>query len=86
MVIIYSASWCGPCKFAKQLLDSKNIQYKEIDIEAENISRTDLTKITGGGTVPQIIINKKCVGGFDSLLNLEQSGELDKLLQKWLQN
>ena len=53
-----------------------------IDIEAENISRTDLTKITGGGTVPQIIINKKCIGGFDSLLNLEQSGELDKLLQK----
>ncbi len=83
MVIIYSTSWCGPCKFAKQLLDSKNIKYKEIDIETSNISREDLSKLTGGGTVPQIVINEKCIGGFDSLMQLEQSGELDQLIQKW---
>lgn len=82
MVIIYSTSWCGPCKFAKQLLDSKNIQYKEIDIEASNISREELTKLTGGGTVPQIVINEKCIGGFDSLMQLEQSGKLDQLIQQ----
>ena len=80
MVIIYSTSWCGPCKFAKQLLDSKNIKYKEIDIEASNISREELSKLTGGGTVPQIIINEKCIGGFDSLMRLEQSGELEQLI------
>ena len=82
MVIIYSTSWCGPCKFAKQLLDSKNIQYKEIDIEASHISREELTKLTGGGTVPQIVINEKCIGGFDSLMQLEQSGKLDQLIQQ----
>ena len=84
MVIIYSAEWCGPCAYAKKLLDEKNIQYKEIDIEKNNISRQDLEKMTGGLTVPQIIINDQCIGGFDKLLKLEQSGELNKLL--WLQN
>ena len=80
MVIIYSAEWCGPCVYAKKLLNEKNIQYKEIDIEKNDISRQDLEKMTGGSTVPQIIINNKCIGGFDQLLKLEQSGELNKLL------
>ena len=80
MVIIYSAEWCGPCLYAKKLLNEKNIQYKEIDIEKNDISREDLEKMTGGSTVPQIIINDKCIGGFDQLLKLEQSGELNKLL------
>ena len=82
MVIIYSTSWCGPCKFAKQFLDSKNIEYEEIDIEVRNINRQELSEITGGSTVPQIIINEKCIGGFDNLLKLEESGELNKLLKK----
>tara|TARA_Y100001970_G_scaffold119318_1_gene148037 strand:- start:1985 stop:2242 length:258 start_codon:yes stop_codon:yes gene_type:complete len=78
MVIIYSASWCAPCKYAKKLLDDKNISYEEIDIEKEDISRQKLQKLTGGLTVPQIIINNKCIGGFDNLLMLEQTGELKK--------
>ena len=84
MVIIYSASWCGPCMNAKKLLDSKNIDYKEIDIEKANISRKELQKLTGGATIPQIIINENNIGGFDQLLDLNQSGDLDKLV--WLQN
>ena len=80
MVIIYSASWCGPCINAKKLLDSKKVNYKEIDIEEANITRGELQKLTGGATVPQIVINKNNIGGFDNLLKLEQSGKLDKLL------
>ncbi len=82
MVVIYSTQWCAPCKIAKQLLDSKKINYKEIDIEKENITRAKLHEITGGYTVPQIIINNNNIGGYNSLLKLEQNGELDKLL-KW---
>jgi len=80
MVIIYSASWCAPCTYAKKLLNDKKIKYKEIDIEKADISRQDLEKITGGSTIPQIIINDKCIGGFDQLLKLEQSGELNQLI------
>ena len=79
-IIIYSTQWCVPCKNAKKLLDAKNIIYEEIDIEENEISRDKLYDITGGRTVPQIIINEKCVGGFTELLALNQSGELDRML------
>tara|TARA_B100000676_G_scaffold284787_1_gene312765 strand:- start:503 stop:757 length:255 start_codon:yes stop_codon:yes gene_type:complete len=80
MIKIYTTSWCAPCKAAKSLLNDKNIKFEEIDIEKNNMSREDLAKITGGHTVPQIIINEKCIGGFTELLTLNQSGELDRML------
>ena len=83
MVIIYSTSWCPSCVSAKRLLDSKKIGYKEINIEQEDISREKLVEIAGASTVPQILINNKPIGGFDRLLSLEQTGELDKILNKW---
>ena len=56
-ITVYSASWCGPCKYAKDLLKEKNLPFKEIDIEKEGINREDLFKLTGGRTIPQIIID-----------------------------
>ena len=40
----------------------------------------ELSKITGGYTVPQIIINDNPIGGFNELLQLNQSGKLKELL------
>ena len=80
-VIIYSTEWCVPCKNAKKLLDEKRVLYKEIDIEQNEISREDLYDITGGRTVPQILINNIVVGGYRELFYLNQSGELDQLLE-----
>ena len=76
MIKIYSTSWWGPCKAAKQLLDDKGLSYEEINIEEAGISRDDLVKLTGGYTVPQIIINDKSIGGFNQLLELNQEGKL----------
>ena len=72
MVIIYSASWCAPCRFAKQLLNEKGVKFNEIDIDKEGISRQDLEKLTGGSTVPQICINNEYIGGYDALLALNK--------------
>ena len=82
IIKIYSASWCHPCTLAKNLLTQLNQDYEEIDIEKEGISRKKLRDITGGMTVPQIIIHGKSIGGFDSLVELNQSGKLKKLLEK----
>ena len=81
MIKIYSATWCGPCTSAKRLLDSLGQSYEEIDIEENNISREKLMEMTGGMTVPQIIINEKPIGGFDQLLELNQSGKLEEMLK-----
>ena len=83
MVKIYSTSWCPSCVYAKRLLEDNNIEFKEINIEEEGISREQLHEITGGMSVPQIVINDKTIGGFENLLSISQSGKLLELLNKW---
>ena len=58
-----------------------DMSYENIDIEEQDLSRDDLVKITGGHTVPQIIINDKAIGGFNELLQLNNSGKLKELLK-----
>ncbi len=79
-VKIYTTAWCPYCRNAKTLLDGKDVSYEEINIEEKGMSREDLSKITGGMSVPQIIINDEPIGGYDNLWALDQSGELDKKL------
>ena len=80
MIKIYSTSWCPSCITAKQLLDGKGLSYEEINIEEIDMSREQLAKLTGGMTVPQIVVNGTNIGGFDKLMMLSQSGGLEKLL------
>ena len=75
-IIVYSTSWCQPCKLAKKLLHERGLDYQEIDIEAKGWSREDLFEITGGRTVPQIVINDDTIGGYDDLIRLDQEGKL----------
>ena len=56
------------------------VSYEEINIEKEGLNRDDLSTLTGGYTVPQIIINDNPIGGFNDLLQLKQSGKLKELL------
>ena len=77
MIKIYSTNWWGSCIAAKKLLDDKGLSYEEINIEEKGISREDLIKLTGGHTVPQIVINNEIIGGFDKLLRLNQEGKLN---------
>tara|TARA_Y100001970_G_scaffold269102_1_gene361162 strand:+ start:5749 stop:5994 length:246 start_codon:yes stop_codon:yes gene_type:complete len=81
MIKIYSTSWCPPCAAAKRMLTDLGQTFEEIDIEKEGISREKLNEITGGSTVPQIIINGVSIGGFDSLMRLNQDGTLKEMLK-----
>lgn len=78
-VIIYLTTWCPYCVRAKRLLDDKKVDYTEINVSQTEL-RTEMVALTGGTTVPQIIINDKPIGGCDELFALERSGTLDKLL------
>ena len=73
---IYSTSWCGPCNSAKNLLNELSLPFQTIDIEEKEISRDDLFKLTGGRTVPQIVIDEKPIGGFDNLVQYYNEGNL----------
>ena len=76
MVKIYATSWCPSCIYAKRLLSERGLEFEEINIEEKGWSRDDLFELTGGRTVPQIIIDEKPIGGYDDLLKLDSIGEL----------
>jgi len=78
-ITIYTTPYCPYCNRAKQLLDSKEVSYEEIDVSDRSL-RPNMTKITGGTTVPQIIINGNPIGGCDEPYALERAEQLDTLL------
>jgi GrxC family glutaredoxin len=78
---LYTKSQCPYCVKAKQLLQNKNIKFKEIDITNNpTLIEEMLLKSAGRKTVPQIFIDDFCVGGYDDLYALNEKGELDKKL------
>ena len=82
-VEIYSSPWCGYCYRAKQLLESKGIDFTDIDVMEDTSRRQEMvTRAQGRTTVPQIFINGKWVGGSDDLYALDKAGKLDPLLEK----
>jgi len=77
---MYTTRWCGYCVRAKALLDSKGVPYEEIHLDEDLDFRTTLRDLTGGWTVPQILIDEKPIGGYTELWRLDRAGALDELL------
>lgn len=73
-IVIYSKSDCKFCNYSKKLLESYDINYKEINLDDNderseffkklNSDRDEETKLN---TVPQIYISDNRIGGFDEL-------------------
>ena len=67
-VTIFTATWCGYCKGAKQLLNENGIAYFEVDVEEYNISKRKLKEIgIEDFFVPQIFVDGIPIGGFSDL-------------------
>jgi glutaredoxin 3 len=77
---IYTTQWCGYCTRAKALLDSKGLAYEEIHLDADPAFRQRLFDLTGGWTVPQVVIDGRSIGGYTELWQLDREGRLDALL------
>jgi glutaredoxin 3 len=80
-VTMYTTRFCPFCIRARQLLDSKQVAYRDIPVDGDPQLRQEMMAASGRRTVPQIWIGKQHVGGFDELAALERAGQLDDLLQ-----
>ena len=80
LVVMYSTSWCPYCARARQLLTRKQVDFEEIDIEAEPQRRAEMGTRSSQRTVPQIFVGEHHIGGSDDLHALESAGGLDPLL------
>ncbi len=81
-VEVYSKGWCPFCRMAKRLLEEKDQEFVEFDVELEPDKYDEmLERSQGRWTVPEIFIDGELIGGFDELRALDASGRLDELLQ-----
>jgi glutaredoxin 3 len=74
---VYSTRWCSYCVRAKALLESRGIEYEEISLDDDPAFRQKLFDLTGGWTVPQILIDGRPIGGYTELWRLDRDGRLD---------
>jgi len=80
-ITIYSKNNCPYCVRAKMLLDSKKVNYTEINVEDHPEQREIMIKRSNGRkTFPQVLIGEFHVGGCDDLYALNDSKRLDPLL------
>lgn len=63
-VIIYSTTWCGYCKYAKELLNELKVPFVEYDIEEDPAKADEMYEKSGHSGVPQLDINGKMILGF----------------------
>ena len=71
-VIVYSKNMCGYCVQAKNYLKSKDIEFKEINIEEQPEAR-EVILSEGHRMMPQIYIDGKSIGGYHQLIKLDLS-------------
>ena len=69
-VIMYSTSWCGYCKKARQYFAEHNIRYTDYDIE-KNPTAQQAYKKLGMTGVPVILVGDNRMNGF-SVSGFEQ--------------
>jgi glutaredoxin 3 len=79
-VTVYTTDACPFCTRAKQLLDTRGVQYDEINLQRDQAGRDALVAKTGMMTFPQVIVGDELVGGFQETLAADRSGKLAELL------
>ena len=76
-VQMYTTRWCGYCVRAKTLLEAKGLEYEEISLDDDPHFRRTLHDLTGGWTVPQILVDGRPIGGYEELWRLDKRGLLE---------
>ncbi len=77
---IYGTSFCRHCVDARDLLDAKGIEHEDYLLDLMPHEKYTMIERCGEKSVPQIFINDQHIGGLTELIELDSSGELDKLL------
>ncbi len=79
-VDMYGTMSCPYCVRARELLDRKGVGYRWINVANNAALYNKMIRLSGGETVPQILINGQPIGGCDEMHALEHQGRLDALL------
>ena len=78
-ITVYSTEPCSFCERAKQLLRIRELDFVEVNLAKDPVRRAQLVEETGMLSFPQIVVGDVVVGGFQQLVQADQSGRLAEL-------
>eukprot|EP01083_Nonionella_stella_P069897 186607_1 len=86
-IVVFSASYCAYCRRVKEILKPwQPFTIVEVDQMGGDAVMAEykayLSEVTGASRItwPRVFIGGKCVGGCDDTTNLQQNGQLEKLI------
>jgi len=77
---VYSASYCAWCSKAVQFLESEGLKVRIVDITDDQDERHMLIERTGQKTVPQIWIGDAYIGGYDRMMKMASTKDLQPII------
>ncbi len=79
-VTVFTMTLCPYCVAAKRLLKKKGVDFEEVNLDQQPERWGECERRSGRETVPQIFFGDRHIGGCDDLMELDRSGELDRLI------
>ncbi len=78
-ITVYVLGGCPHCARATSLLDRRGIRHETVSGDGIPGFRRRLQELTGGSTVPQVVVDGRPIGGADRLARLDRRGVLAAL-------
>ncbi len=72
---------CGFSSRVAGVLNYMGVDYKDVDVLADNDIRQGIKDYSDWPTIPQLYVKGEFVGGCDIITEMTLSGELDKLFE-----
>ena len=73
---------CGFSNKVSGILNYMNVEYKDINVLADETVRAGIKNYSEWPTIPQLYVNGEFIGGCDIITEMTLSGELDTLLEE----
>ncbi|KAG8988778.1 hypothetical protein FRB90_002548 [Tulasnella sp. 427] len=86
-LVVFSKTYCPYSQAAKRLLEKYDIEPKPFIVETNlrndtMLLKKYLTRLTGRGTVPNIILNGRSIGGSDDIHSMHNTKDLKPKLEE----
>jgi glutaredoxin 3 len=79
-ITVYSTEPCSFCARVKGMLETRGVEFSEVNLSKDPQGRVELASRTGMMTFPQVLIDGELLGGFAEVQAAVESGRLDELL------
>lgn len=79
-IVAFTIYGCPYCQNTVRFLKKNHLPFKAINIGNNATMMRNLAQSTGWPTVPKIFVQGQFIGGYNELMNMAQSGELQARL------